>query len=392
MHRVLLAPDSFKGTMRADEICEIWKEVIIKYDPKADIHCMPMADGGEGLTEAYLRALGGERIPVMVTGPLEQKVDTFYGCLPDGRAVIEMAAAAGLPLAGARNDPMTATTFGVGEMLMDAARRGIKQVLLGLGGSATNDGGIGMAAALGYQFYDELGNLLQPLAKNLGRVFHVRRPDHLPALQVVSACDVNNPLCGADGATYTFGQQKGVTEEQLPVLDAALANFACVLHKDLHVDVLEIPGAGAAGGLGAAVIAFLGGRLKPGIELMLDAYGFDALLNGSDWVFTGEGRIDGQSTRGKVPSGVGLRCKAAGVPCIALCGSIGEGAERIYDCGITAYFSAVSGPMDLASIRQTCRADMRRLMDAVMRLLLHEERKQCVCLKQFVNETVARRT
>lgn len=370
MKHIILAPDSFKGTMDAAEICAIQKDVIKKYLPQCRIDTIPMADGGEGMTQSYLRIFGGEEICLRVTGPLGKPVNAAYAIMPDKSAVMEMAAAAGLPLAGKSRDPENATTYGVGEMLLDAQSRGVKKILLGLGGSATNDCGIGMAAALGYRFLDEKGAQIEPLAKNMKLICKIKPPERPFCAEVTAACDVDNPLCGENGATYTFGMQKGAKGEMLARLDAGLKNVSGLMLRDLGADTATVPGAGAAGGLGAGVMAFLGGRLTPGIEMLLDAADFDKLLESCDLVITGEGRADWQSAHGKVPCGIGLRCKKAGVPCIALCGSTGKGAEELYNCGITAIFSAVTGACDFEEIKRSCRDDMRMLTDSLMRTLL----------------------
>lgn len=369
MKRIVLAPDSFKGTMSAAEICALQREVIAQLDPEAEVIAVPMADGGEGMSEAYLRLLGGKRISAQVTGPLGRPVEAAYTILPDGTAVIEMAAAAGLPLAGEVRNPLTAVTRGVGELLLDAAARGVRNILLGLGGSATNDCGVGMAAALGFRFLDAGGAVVEPLAENLVKIQEIVPPGNLPELRVTAACDVDNPLTGPSGATAVFGPQKGVTPELFPDLEAGMAHMGGLLERFSGKPIAGIPGSGAAGGLGAAVLSFLGGSLRPGIQLLLDATGFDKLLDGADLVLTGEGRIDGQSAHGKVPAGVGLRCKAKGVPCAALCGSVGPGAEAVYDCGVTAIFSAVKGVTTFPEIQRTCREDLAFLTESVIRLL-----------------------
>lgn len=370
--KIILAPDSFKGTMDASEVCSIQRDVILGLIPDAQLCCIPMADGGEGMTEAYLAALGGERRKAWVTGPKGQTLEVCYGLLSGGMAVMEMAAAAGLPLMEGRLDPLGATTRGVGEMILDAKSAGASHILLGLGGSATNDGGIGMAAALGYRFWDEAGGELEPYARNLGKICRITAPEEPLNLTVQAACDVDNPLCGPEGAVYTFGRQKGAGGELLELLDKGLENLARVIKKDLGKDVLLLPGSGAAGGLGAGVAAFLGGALKPGIELLLCAAGFDEQLEGADLVITGEGRMDWQSARGKVPWGVAQHARKKGVPCIALCGSLGPGAERLYEQGITAMFSALRGEADFERIKQTCREDLRLLTESVIRLLMQK--------------------
>lgn len=369
MNRFILAPDSFKGTMTATEVCDIWEASILRHIPEASIQRLPVADGGEGMVDAYLRILGGERITARVSGPFGKPMDAHYAILPNGAAVMEMAACAGLPLVGEEKDPLRASTYGVGELLKNAAGRGVKKVLLGLGGSATNDCGMGMAAALGYRFFDTAGSLLEPLAVNMSSVAHIAQPACALGLTVTAACDVDNPLYGPSGATYTYGMQKGAAGETLALLDAGLKNMAEVILRDLGKDTALLPGAGAAGGLGAGVAAFLHGNLTPGIELLLDAAGFELMLQDADCVLTGEGRIDWQSARGKVPVGIANRAKKHGIPVIALCGSIGEGMEAVYEQGITAVFSAVRTAADFPSIQKTCHDDMRLLCDAVIRLL-----------------------
>lgn len=365
----VLAPDSFKGTLKAEQICKIEEGVIRQYVPNASIHSIPMADGGEGMVNSYLNLLGGERISVSVMGPSGDRILAEYGILPDGSAVMEMAAAAGLLLAGERKNPLRATTFGVGEMILDAERRGVKKILLGLGGSATNDCGIGMAAALGFRFLDGAGNVVVPQAENLGKIQKIVQPERRLDVELIAACDVDNPLTGPNGATYTFGRQKGADDDMLARLEAGMTAFEHVIETDLGVHLMEVPGVGAAGGMGAAVFAFFNGSLQAGIELLLDTAHFDEIIQTADMVFTGEGRIDWQSAHGKVPTGVGLRCMKYGVPCIALCGSVGEGAEAVYDKGITAIFSSVKGAAIFEDIQKSCEEDLLFLTDSVLRLL-----------------------
>lgn len=369
MRKIILAPDSFKGTLTAAQVCRIESQAIQRYFPDAELRCLPMADGGEGMVEAYLSALGGERRTARVSGPLGERVDAAYAVLEDGTAVVEMAAAAGLPLAGARKDPRRATTRGVGELVADAAARGCRRILLGLGGSCTNDCGVGMAAALGYRFFDESGSEVEPLAANLGAIARIAEPARLPDAEIVAACDVNNPLVGPEGATQIFGPQKGADAACRAELEAGMRLFAKVLESHFGVPVAQRPGAGAAGGMGAAVVTMLRGSLKSGIETLLDAARFDELLAGADLVITGEGRIDAQSAHGKVPMGVGLRCLRAGVPCIALCGSVGPGAEEVYACGITAVFSSLRDAGPFEEIRPHSGENLAFLTDSVLRLL-----------------------
>lgn len=373
IRQFVVAPDSFKGTMEADRVCEIISDSILRYFPSSRVICVPMADGGEGMVDAYLNILGGYKVPLTVTGLMGKPVECNYGILPDGTAVIEMAACAGLLLRDGMADPLHTTTYGVGEMLIHAEQHGVRRVILGIGGSATIDCGLGMADALGYRFLDKNGSRLSAAAYNMVCIERIERPVRLPDLEIIVACDVDNPLCGENGATYTFGKQKGVSEEMMPALDADMEHLAGVIASELGADVKDLPGAGAAGGMGAALMAFLGANLYSGADLLLDAVKFDALMEDTDIVFTGEGRIDWQSARGKVPVSVAKRAEKAGVPCIALCGSVGEGAERVYDHGITAVFSSVGEACDFNRIKKDCATNLRILSDAVMRVLLTGE-------------------
>lgn len=359
MRRFILAPDSFKGTMTAAEICDILESVVKELLPDAETVKIPMSDGGEGMVEAYLGLLGGEKCFARVTGPDGRPVDCPYGILPDGTAVMEMAGCAGLPLMEGRLDPLHATTYGVGELLKLLDRSGCDRVLMGIGGSATNDCGIGMVSALGYRFLDEQGAAVEPYACNIGKIRRIIKPEVLPKLMITVACDVNNPLCGERGASAVFGPQKGLAPEQIGPLDRDIQGFAGRIKEELGIDVMDVPGAGAAGGLGAALLAFCGAKLKPGIEMLLDAAGIDELLTDTELVITGEGRIDGQSAAGKVPVGVGRRAKRAGVPCIAVCGCIGQGAEKVLSQGVAAYYATSDGTKTMDEIRKTCREDLR---------------------------------
>ncbi len=370
MKRFIIAPDSFKGTMSADEAASIMQNAVLTHIPDAQIKCLPMADGGEGMVEAYLRILGGKRKNAWVSGPFGEPMEAFYGLLADNTAVIEMAACAGLPLVEGRRDPLHATTKGVGELIRFVEQEGAARIVMGIGGSATNDCGIGMAAALGYLFLDEKRQPVEPLACNMRRIRHIEKPDQLPAIPIMAACDVDNPLYGPAGATHTFGRQKGAEDDVLALLEAGIQNVTEVILHDLGVAVANVPGAGAAGGLGAGLIAFLGAELRPGIDLLLDTCGFDEMLQGCDIALTGEGRIDWQSAHGKVPVGIARRAKKADVPCIALCGAVGDGAQAVYEQGITAIFSAVRGASDFDGIKKTCHEDLAILADSVVRLLL----------------------
>lgn len=370
LKHIILAPDSFKGTLDATEICTIQQEVITKYLPNVKITQLPMADGGEGMTEAYLRICGGQKIMVTVPGPLGTPVQGFYGLLPDGSAVIEMAAAAGLPLVEGKNRLMEASTYGVGVLIRHAAEHGATRILLGLGGSATNDCGIGMAAALGYRFYDAFDRQVSPLAKHLTQIARFELEYPLPPVEITAACDVDNPLYGSRGATAVFGPQKGGKSEELIILEQGMKHIAGVMERVAGQPIASIPGAGAAGGMGAGVLCFLKGRLRSGVEMLLDAAGFNQLLEHADLVITGEGCMDIQSLHGKVLYGIGRRCQNYNVPCIAICGALGTGAQMMYEHGITAMFSTIHQITDMDQIRVSSHDDMRLAVEGVIRALL----------------------
>ena len=366
MGRIIIAPDSFKGTMSAREICHILEKAVIELVPDAEIIKIPMSDGGEGMVDAYLGILGGEKSFFSVTGPKGLPVNAAYGILPDGSAITEMAECAGLTLMGAELDPMHATTYGVGELLRHLADEGVEKLLMGIGGSATNDCGVGMAAALGFVFEDESGETIAPYACNIGRIRHIRKPVELSLPEITVACDVDNPLCGERGASAIFGPQKGLKKEQIVPLDEDIRAFAGLIKDELSVDVLNGPGAGAAGGLGAALLAFCGAKLRPGIEMLLDAADLDGLLKSARLVITGEGRMDYQTASGKVPVGASRRAKKAGVPCIAICGCIGDGAKAVLNEGISAYYACSDGTRSFEDIVKSCRDDLRETAARVL--------------------------
>lgn len=370
MKNIIIAPDSFKGTLSASEICEIISSTITRYIPCANIKCIPMADGGEGMTDSYIKAVGGIKTVTKATAATGLPIKCEFGILKDNTAVIEVASCAGLPLMGDRPDPVKATTYGVGELINAAVSQGCEKILIGLGGSATNDLGIGMAGAIGYRFFDSYGIELEPTAENMCKVEHILAPQKMIDADITVACDVSNPLCGPEGATFVFGKQKGVKEEDMEKTDLAMEHFAKVIENEFNKKIRYIPGAGAAGGLGAAMIGFLNAELKAGADMLLDIVGYEDLLKSADIVFTGEGRMDGQSIAGKVPVAVGRRAKLAGVPCIALCGSVGEGAEKSYEEGITSVFSSIKDFDCKNRGKEAYIENIRFLTDSVMRVLL----------------------
>ncbi len=373
MKKIILAPDSFKGTMSSIKICSIMESKIKKHFQQAQIVKIPVADGGEGTVECFLEALGGKRKVLKVSGPFFDEVDSFYGILPDNRtAVIEMAAASGLPLAGSRMNPALSTTYGVGQLILDALENGCRRFILGLGGSCTNDGGTGMAAALGVKFHTADGMEFIPVGGTLNRIARIDisgMERDLQCCEFIGMCDVDNPLCGEHGASAVYGPQKGASPEDVKFLDENLAYFADVLKDQLDKDIALVPGSGAAGGLGAGILSFLSANLRSGINTILETVGFDELLGGADIVFTGEGKLDGQSLRGKVVLGVAARARRKNVPVVAVVGDIGENIEEVYSGGISAVVSInrVAVPFSEAALR--CETDLADTMDMIMHLL-----------------------
>lgn len=373
MEKILLVPDSFKGTLSSRQVCQVMAGQLRRFFPQAQVKSIPVADGGEGSVEAFLAAAGGERRTRTVTGPFGEPVEAFYGVLGDGRtAVIEMAACAGLPLAEGRLNPERATTYGVGELLLAAKEAGCTKAILGLGGSCTNDGGAGAAAALGAKFTRADGTAFVPTGGTLGEIAALDVSPVAQALQgmeLTAMCDIDNPLYGDAGAAAVFAPQKGADAAMVARLDAGLRHLGQVSARCLGRDFSHLPGAGAAGGLGFGMAAFCGAQLRMGIDAVLDAVGFDSLLPGTDMVFTGEGKIDSQSARGKVVSGVAARCRKAGVPVVAVVGQIGQGFEEMYQQGLTAVFSINRAAQPFAESRFHAGENLALTMENIARLL-----------------------
>ena len=373
MEKILLVPDSFKGTLSSRQVCQVMAGQLRRFFPQAQVKSIPVADGGEGSVEAFLAAAGGERRTRTVTGPFGEPVEAFYGILGDGRtAVIEMAACAGLPLAEGRLNPERATTYGVGELLLAAKEAGCTKAILGLGGSCTNDGGVGAAAALGAKFTRADGAAFVPSGGTLGEIAALDVSPVAQALQgmeLTAMCDIDNPLYGEAGAAAVFAPQKGADAAMVARLDAGLRHLGQVAARCLGRDFSHLPGAGAAGGLGFGMAAFCGAQLRMGIDAVLDAVGFDSLLPGTDVVFTGEGKIDSQSARGKVVSGVAARCRKAGVPVVAVVGQIGQGFEEMYQQGLTAVFSINRAAQPFAESRFHAGENLALTMENIARLL-----------------------
>jgi glycerate 2-kinase len=405
MTRVVIAPDKFKGSLSAPDVARAMARGVADAWPEATVDPVPMADGGDGTVEALVTATGGSFREATVTGPLGEPVVARFGLLGDGRtAVLEMASASGLVLVPHdRRDPTAATTRGTGELLCAALDLGVTSIIIGIGGSATNDGGAGMAQALGARLLDEFGQELPPGGAALARLDRID-PSHLdPRLgrfpsnheigapgsagqqekaldraTIRVACDVTNPLCGPAGASAVYGPQKGTTPATVAELDSALAHYARVIARDLGRNVADLPGAGAAGGLGAGLVAFAGGVLTPGIDLVIDAVGLADRLRGADLCLTGEGALDASSAFGKTAVGVARLARSLSVPCLALAGMIGPGAEGVLNEGIDAFASIAPGPgpldeaMSLASERiERATAGFVRAFLAGRRSLAH---------------------
>lgn len=374
--KVVIAIDSLKGSLSSMEAGMAIKDGILAAKPDAEVIVKPLADGGEGTTDALIEGMNGERIDLTVTGPMHTPVDAYYGYLKDtNTAVMEMASAAGITLVpDSEKNPLLATSYGVGEMINDAIQRGCRNFIIGIGGSVTNDGGIGMLKALGVRFLDEndedAGEGGQALAK-IARIDVSGMNPLLKECHIQVACDVNNPLCGENGSTYVYGPQKGVTEDMKKTLDEAMAHFARVTSETLENDYLNTPGAGAAGGLGYAFLAYTGAALTPGIELILDAVGLEEELSSADVVVTGEGRLDFQTAMGKAPVGVARLAKKYNAKVIAFAGSVTKEATACNKEGIDAFFPILRSVCTLAEAMDpvAARNNMTATVEQVFRLL-----------------------
>lgn len=349
--KLLFVSDSFKGSLSSEQTIELLTKAAEEIFPNCSCGGMPVADGGEGTAQAVVQAVNGRIQEADVQGPLGEQAHAFYGQLDEKRAVLEMACASGLPLVPEKErNPEKTTTFGTGELIRHVLDDGYRDISIAIGGSATNDGGMGCMRALGVKFLDKSGKELQGCGEDLIHVAEIDVSGLDPRIlqsKITVMCDVTNPLCGKDGATWTFGKQKGADESMQERLEAGMQNYRDVIKRQFDIDLDQIPGAGAAGGLGAALLVFLHGELKSGIETVLELIDFDRKLEDVSLVVTGEGRTDWQSCFGKVVQGVGDHCKKKGVPAAALVGSMGPGAEKIYEHGICSIMTTVNGVMSL---------------------------------------------
>ncbi|PKH19994.1 glycerate kinase [Enterobacterales bacterium CwR94] len=344
--KIVIAPDSYKESLSAQQVACAIETGFRDIFPDADYHLLPVADGGEGTVEAMVAATQGTRITLTVTGPLGEPVEAFYGLSGDAQsAFIEMAAASGLErVPSDRRDPLVTTSWGTGELIRSALDKGVRHIIIGIGGSATNDGGAGMVQALGAKLLDAQGQQIAQggaALEQLSRIDLSAFDQRVQQCRIEVACDVTNPLTGKEGASAIFGPQKGATPERVARLDAALTHYAEIIHRDLDQDVLRIAGGGAAGGMGAALHAFCGAELRRGIEIVTEALGLAALVADADLVITGEGRIDSQSIHGKVPIGVAQVAKQHGVPVIGIAGSLTADVGIVHQHGLDAVFSVL---------------------------------------------------
>lgn len=372
--KFVLIPDSFKGTLSSAKICELMQKNIKKHFPESEIISIPVADGGEGSVDAFLTAMGGRKEFVSVKNPYFEDMDAYYGMLENGKvAVIEMAACAGLPLVEERKNPSKTTTYGVGQMILDAAKKGAKKIIVGLGGSCTNDGGCGAAAAVGVKFLNEKKEAFVPVGGTLKEIRKIDMSGRNPLLagvEIVTMCDIDNPMFGEFGAAHVFAPQKGADAEMVNALDEGVKHLSGQITQAIGADISEIPGTGAAGAMGAGMIAFFDSRLQMGIETVLDTVGFEEKISDADYILTGEGKMDSQSLRGKVISGIAKRAKKQNRKVLAIVGGV-EDAEiqAAYEMGVSAVFSINRKPEDFSVSRWKSEENLEFTVDNIMRLL-----------------------
>lgn len=371
--KVVIAPDSYKGSLTAMEVANCIEEGIKRYNKNIEVVKVPMADGGEGTVQALVDATGGRIIKLRVCDPLLREVDSFYGILGDGNtAIIEMAAASGINLLGCNElNPLITSTYGTGQIINDAIERGCKNIIVGIGGSGTNDGGAGMLRALGIRFLNEEGRDIQEGGAALKELHSIDKKNfnkRISKCNIKVACDVDNPLCGLNGASHVFGPQKGASKEDIELLDEALNQYAKIIKNEFNIDVLNIPGSGAAGGSGAAFLA-IGSKLERGIDIVINETNLPTMIESADIVFTGEGRIDFQTKFGKAPYGVAKEAKKNGLPVIAICGEIGEGYDELYNYGFTSIFSIVNKPMTLDESIKDSKKLIRDVSERIVRVI-----------------------
>lgn len=367
--KIVFAPDSFKGSLSSIEVINILEKTSKKIFPNCKTVSIPIADGGEGTVDAYIKCFGGDIEYLKVNNPLYNYVLAKYGAIDKDTIVLEMAQASGLTLL--KNNermPLYTTTYGTGELIDYSLECGYKKIIIGIGGSATNDGGTGAMQALGVRFLDKRGNELEGIGKNLIDIVDIDVSNlnkNVSKAEIQIICDVKNPFTGKDGATYTYAYQKGASEKDIELLEAGMINYQNIIKKNFGIDLSKVKGSGAAGGLGGSLYTFLGAKLNSGIDIMLDAVNFDTLIEDADIVITGEGKLDKQSSFGKVISGVGKRCKNKNIPVLAIVGGMEDGWKEIYKYGISSVFSTVNGIMTL---EDACENSKKLLFEASERM------------------------
>lgn len=369
MKKCVIIPDSFKGSLSSIEVCNIIKEKVNEFFPKCNAIMIPIADGGEGTVDTFTYSLKAEKINLKVKNAFGEVIDVYYGRIKN-KAIIEVAQVVGLVSAEGREDPSTTSTYGVGQIISHAIEHGCNEVFIGLGGSCTNDCGVGAASALGTVFKNKNGKEFIPVGKNLNDVEYIdisKTLEKLKNCKVTAMCDIDNPMYGENGAAFVFAPQKGADENMVKMLDNNLRALSEKIKKNLNKDVSNIKGSGAAGAFGAGVCAFFNGELKSGIEIILDLIDFDNLISDADIIFTGEGQIDSQSLNGKVVIGISKRAKKQNIPVIVLVGSIGEGAEKAYDEGVSAIFSINQKAEDYSISRFKAKENLEKTIDSLLR-------------------------
>lgn len=370
--KIVIAPDSFKESLTAKEVCQAIENGLRRVWTEAEIIHVPVADGGEGTVQSLVDATDGDMVTLVATGPLGDKVDAFYGVLGDGKtAAIEMAAASGLHhVKKELRDPKKTSSYGTGEVILHALDNGATKLIIGLGGSATNDGGIGMLDALGAKFFNENGQRIEPNGAGLGAISHIDHSGLDPRFaqcEILVACDVDNPLCGEHGASKTFGPQKGATDEDILLLDSGLYNFGQKVHQQIGKEIIDVAGSGAAGGMGGALLGFTKAELKPGIDIVIETVKLGQQVLGADLVITGEGRIDWQTVHGKTPVGVAKEAKKTNIPVIAMAGCVGKDYQAVYNCGIDAVFVAIPRPLELTTAFMEAEVNLANLAENIAR-------------------------
>lgn len=373
MKKVVVIPDSFKGTLSSDYICDIIGDKVKEHFPDCEVISIPVADGGEGSVDCFLTALGGEKINVTVKNPYFEDMASFYGLIDNGNtAVIEMAACAGLPLVEDRKNPAKTTTYGVGQLILDAATRGVKKIIVGLGGSCTNDGGCGAASAVGIKFSNKKGEEFVPTGGTLHEIDKIDmscKAEVLNGIEIITMCDIDNPMYGINGAAHVFAPQKGADPKLVLFLDEGVKALSKVIKKDINKDLGEVPGTGAAGAMGAGMMAFFDAKLQMGIETVLDTVNFSSVISDADMIFTGEGKLDCQSLRGKVVIGVAKRAKKKKVPVVVIAGGADSGIDNVYNLGITSVFTINRMPEAFETSRYKSVENMKFAVDNILRLI-----------------------